>query len=916
MKTANQHVLHSRTVLLCLLALFFSFNIMAQKPMEKRSFEISLEADEAIQSVIKNDKRINVKTGTPIALYGLNYEVPEDSPESMAMYYLEHESAKLGIPKSELENLHHHATRTTNAGSVVRYRQYYRGYPVNKAEVTITISPENRVVYIMNSYVAFKSINTIPSVSEERALELAKNHISINAPASYTNNRVMVYNNPKMTRLAHEVTILTSDPLGEWHVFVDAQTEEIFKVVDMNQYYSGHEKDKKVNKAKKEEPKVNEIYRRRVDGACFVFDPDPLSSNMVAYGGGYVDGNDADTPQLTAARISATLNDITFSGGMYSLVGPLAQIVDFDTPNTGLFAQATPDFNFTRNEQGFEPANTYYHIDYMMNYINNTLGCDVMPYQYTGGVKFDPHGAGGADQSYYTPGTAQLSFGEGCVDDAEDSDVIHHELGHGLHDWVTAGGYSGAEGLGEGTGDYVAQSYNRGLGYWGPGDAQYNWVFNWDGHNECWNGRVTNYGATYPGGLTGSIHTDGQIWATCLMEIWDQIGQQEMDKIFWEGLGMTAGTTGQNDAAVAVYQAAVNLGYTNDQINTIHSSLTDCGYTLPALPGPPSAAFSADNETICLDTNNMVTFTDETVPTATSWSWTFEGGTPATSTDQNPTVTYAADGTYDVTLEVTNSFGTDTVTLTDYISVVSGDACPSCTIYSSATTLGLAIPDGTGGSGEPGEALTNVINVPDDVIIDYITVNVDISHTWIADLIITIIHPDGTPAVVVWDRSCAAVSTGLDVTFIDGEPAIVCAGATVGDYAPVNPLSVFSGLNSAGDWTISMTDNWSADTGVLNDWSIEICSSPTASIEESQFEIFSIYPNPSNGEFTLNLNSTSNEDINVTVYDIRGRSVYHKTYDNTSDFSQVVNLNAVQSGVYLVSVSDGERKTIKRIIIE
>ena len=912
MQNCTLSILHSKTTLLFLLALFFSLNIMAQKPMEKRAFEISLEADEAIQSVIKNNKRVNIKTGKPLALYGLNYEVPEGSPESMAMYYLEQESKTLGIPESELANLRHHATRTTDAGSVVRYRQYYGDYPVNKAEVTISISPENRVVYVMNSYVVFKDINAIPSVSEEHAFELAKNHININAPVMFSDNRVMVYSNPKMTRLAHEVTVLTNDPLGEWHVFVDAQTEEIFKVVDMNQYYNSHKKDKK-DKVKKKEPKKSERYRR-VDGVCFVFDPDPLSSNMVPYGGGYVDGGDADTPQLDAARISVTLNNITLTGSTYSLVGPLAQIVDFDAPNTGLFTQDSPDFSFTRNEQGFEPANTYYHIDYLMNYINNTLGCDVMPYQYAGGVKFDPHGAGGADNSFYTPGTAQLSFGEGCVDDAEDSDVIHHELGHGLHDWVTAGGNSGAEGLGEGTGDYVAQSYNRGLGNWGPGDPQYNWVFNWDGHNVCWPGRVTNYGGSYPGDLTGSIHTDGQMWATCLMGIWDQIGQQEMDKIFWEGLGMTAGTTGQNDAAVAVYQAAVNLGYTNAQINTIHASLTDCGYTLPALPGPPSAAFSANNETICLDTNNMVTFTDETVPAATDWMWTFEGGTPASSTDQNPTVTYAAEGTYDVTLEATNSFGTDTLTLTDYISVVSGAACPSCASHNSESGLALNIPDGLGAN-TPGAPLTHVINIPTDVVIDYVTVNVDITHTYINDLIITIIHPDGSSMVAVWDRNCA-FENDLDVTFIDGEAAIACAEPTVGNYGPANPLDVFSGLSSAGDWTISITDNWNVDLGSLNDWSIEICSDATASIEESQFDVFSIFPNPNNGAFTLNLNSTSNEDINVQVYDIRGRSIYNNAFNNTADFSQVINLNAIQSGLYIVSVSDGERKTIKRIIVE
>jgi len=327
-----------------------------------------------------------------------------------------------------------------------------------------------------------------------------------------------------------------------------------------------------------------------VDGTGMVFNPDPLSSNQVAYGGGYSDNNDANSPQLEASLFSVTLNDIEFDNGVYTLRGPYAEIVDFDAPFSGLFQQDSATFNYNRFDQAFEPVNTYYHIDYLMRYINETLECDVLPYQYNGGVQYDPHGFNGADNSFYSPYEGRLSFGEGCVDDAEDSDVVHHELGHGLHDWVTFGGLSQQDGLSEGCGDYVAQSYNRGLNNWTDGDAAYNWVFNWDGHNQCWNGRRTNYTASYPSGLVGQIHTDGQIWATCLMEIWDEVGQQRLDKVFYEGLGMTNGSSDQNDAANAVYQAALNLSYTAEELTAIYDGFTACGYELPFLPTAPDDA--------------------------------------------------------------------------------------------------------------------------------------------------------------------------------------------------------------------------------------------------------------------------------------------------------------------------------------
>jgi PKD repeat protein len=84
---------------------------------------------------------------------------------------------------------------------------------------------------------------------------------------------------------------------------------------------------------------------------------------------------------------------------------------------------------------------------------------------------------------------------------------------------------------------------------------------------------------------------------------------------------------------------------------------------------PPEADFSA-SETI-VSIGNAVDFTDLSTNMPTSWQWTFEGGNPATSNEQNPTVTYEEPGIYSVTLVATNDFGSDTETKTAYIEVVS-----------------------------------------------------------------------------------------------------------------------------------------------------------------------------------------------------------------------------------------------------
>ena len=186
--------------------------------------------------------------------------------------------------------------------------------------------------------------------------------------------------------------------------------------------------------------------------------------------------------------------------------------------------------------------------------------------------------------------TGRVAFGEGGVDDSEDLEVVLHELGHGIHDWVTNGQISQVDGLSEGSGDYWAASYTRSLGFWQPTDTEYNWVMCWDGHNTFWAGRIVNYSATYPGGLTGSIHTDGQMWSSTLMQIWNDIGKTATDENFLEALSMLNSGSSQNDAANVFYQAELALHGGVNQ-TAILSWFNARGYTI-STGAPPNAPTS------------------------------------------------------------------------------------------------------------------------------------------------------------------------------------------------------------------------------------------------------------------------------------------------------------------------------------
>lgn len=88
----------------------------------------------------------------------------------------------------------------------------------------------------------------------------------------------------------------------------------------------------------------------------------------------------------------------------------------------------------------------------------------------------------------------------------------------------------------------------------------------------------------------------------------------------------------------------------------------------------PTANFNAVPTVVCQGSN--VSFFDASTGNPTAWSWSFPGGTPATSTNPNPTITYTTPGVYNVTLTVSNVNGSNTLTQTNYITVQAPPSTP------------------------------------------------------------------------------------------------------------------------------------------------------------------------------------------------------------------------------------------------
>lgn len=136
----------------------------------------------------------------------------------------------------------------------------------------------------------------------------------------------------------------------------------------------------------------------------------------------------------------------------------------------------------------------------------------------------------------------------------------------------------------------------------------------------------------------------------------------------------------------------------NSDIQTPTTDANFSGISLQWIPTAvaPTASFTQSATSVCA--GQTVTFTSTSTGAPTSYAWTIQGGTPATSTAQNPTVTFATAGTYSVSLTATNATGSSspvshTVVVNPIPTITNTTPASSC--GNGAVTLGATASTGT-----------------------------------------------------------------------------------------------------------------------------------------------------------------------------------------------------------------------------
>ena len=234
-----------------------------------------------------------------------------------------------------------------------------------------------------------------------------------------------------------------------------------------------------------------------------------------------------------------------------------------------------------------------------------------------------------------------------------------------------------------------------------------------------------------------------------------------------------------------------------------------------------------------------------------------------------------------------------------------------CNDYT-ATDVPVIIPDNTAST------VNTVITATGDAPIQKVSVALDISHTWVSDLTVTLISPEGTEVQLFSDECDDA--DDVQATFDDSGEPLVCGETPVlsGMIQPSELLAAFNGELPEGEWVLEVSDAFDEDGGAINSWNLTICTTEeaTSGLGGNEFTNFTLYPNPNSGYFTVRYTAVTGSDISITVYDIRGRQLLNQTYSNTGVFEQNIDLGATEAGIYLVTVQEGNSKITKKIVVQ
>ncbi|MBK9734555.1 MAG: PKD domain-containing protein [Saprospiraceae bacterium] len=338
----------------------------------------------------------------------------------------------------------------------------------------------------------------------------------------------------------------------------------------------------------------------------------------------------------------------------------------------------------------------------------------------------------------------------------------------------------------------------------------------------------------------------------------------------------------------------------------------------------PLAEFVSDKTTTPKD--SIITFNDITYKDATAWTWTFENGIPATSTEKNPVVVWTENGSYDVKLVVTTDLGTDSITKIDYIHILDPIQKPVASFIFDRDTIligdSIAFTNlssdnsirykWTFQSGTPATSLlTNPVityNKTGTFLVSLTAENSVGTHTKVISKAITVLSKEAPKVNFASDKT--NINIGDSILFSDlstGSPNkwnwLFNGGKPEASFIK-NPTITY---DSAGVFEVKLkVSNFNGSDSVQK---LSYVSVGQVATKDFPFlENISLYPNPvSIDKVTIDFDLTNTQKLNFKLFNSTGSLVkvlYNdKVKQGKNQFSfQTAMLN---NGPYFIQISDG-----------
>ena len=384
--------------------------------------------------------------------------------------------------------------------------------------------------------------------------------------------------------------------------------------------------------------------------------------------------------------------------------------------------------------------------------------------------------------------------------------------------------------------------------------------------------------------------------------------------------------------------AALNSGTAQRNQIIATSNLTATGVNQPDVLC--AAVFSSTTHVICA--GGTVTFSDDSYNAVTSRTWTFPGGTPGTSTAEDPVVTYITPGVYAVTLSATDGSSTQNSTQNTYVTVMANPGTNVPFVEGFESVANLTGPewltsnpnnDNTFGltsvAAYSGSKSTRIVNTAaqDGRFDELVSSTYDMSAA--TDIVVSFRYAFAKRVSTNDDALTFYVSNDCGTTWalrkiLRGSTNLTTGGTTSTSFIPNSTQWGYAEVTN-----ISSTSNISnfrfkfefeSDGGnnlYLDDININGAPVGVEELSASAGGLF-VVPNPAADDAQAVFTITKSGPVQVDLLDMTGRLVQRVQSGNMVAGTQRIDLplRDLQAGIYFIRLQQGSEQRTNRFVVK